>query len=99
MIDATTDVDYAALERRDAQAAPRVPVRRRAPGTLASLPSAPTGPSEGAEAASVTETVAVTASAAHAPPDPMRHLQTARLGFALAAILICYWLWMRRRRY
>lgn len=95
MIDATTDADLAALERRDAAKAQSAPVRRRTSATLAMLPAA--------APETVVGQLAVTASSEvvlppHKTPDPVRHLQTARMGFVLAALLVCYWLWIRRKK-
>ena len=90
MIDMSVDADFAALERADSQKE-TAPVRRRAPATLATLPSVPSG--ELSEVSTATTTSTFTP-----PPDPVGHLQTARLGFAAAVVLVLYLLWIRERR-
>ena len=96
MIDASVDSDFAALERADSQRAPAAPVRRRAPATLATLPASPS-PHAGQLAEEPVAAMAVQPAEA-APADPLGWLQTARLGFAAAAVLVIYWLWIRRKR-
>ena len=92
MIDASLDPDFAALERADSQRA-SAPVRRRAPATLATLPPEPSFRRNELTEEVPAGTVAVPMETA----DPLGHLQTARIGFALAAILVLYLLWSRRR--
>lgn len=93
MIDASIDQDFAALERQEslkaarpvaatAEEIPRTIVYR---GRLSSLSPRPNH-----------------AESLHCPPPPststsLSHLQTARLGFAAVVILVCYWLWIRRK--
>ena len=99
MIDASIDQDFAALERQEslkevrpsetaaADAAPRI-----YRGKLASL-------SSHRECQTGTLHSTTTTPDCDSPrPDPLGHLQTARLGFAAAVILVIYWLWIRRKR-
>lgn len=107
LIDAGADPDFAAFERAEARRASVVspaasaaaPRRRRR--TLAELPAAPAA----APVVPAGELVVETAAAHEAAPaprpeaDPLAHLRAARFGFALAAVLVLYglWIWQRRR--
>ena len=98
MIDSSVDQDFAALERQESfrgtgtVAADRadVAVGRVYHGKLASL-------SPHREQTGTLLSTTATPDYDSSRPDPLGHLQAARLGFAAAAVLVIYWLWIRRR--
>ncbi len=103
LLEAGVDPDFAAFERAEARRASAPPAAsaaapRRPRPTLAALPPAPPAPRAG-------ELVVETAAAHEAAParrpeaDALAHLRVARFGFALAAVLVLYglWIWQRRR--
>jgi len=106
LIDSGVDAGYAAFERaasRQSSAATRaVPAdapRRPRRRTLSELPSAPGAEAAPAETAVAVETAAhEVADASRPPADPLVHLRTARLGFALAVVLAICFIWSRQRR-
>lgn len=103
LLEAGVDPDFAAFERAEARRASAPPAAsaaapRRPRPTLAALPPAPPAPRAG-------ELAVETAAAHEAAParcpeaDALAHLRAARFGFALAAVLVLYglWIWQRRR--
>ncbi|MDO5314335.1 MAG: hypothetical protein Q4G55_13140, partial [bacterium] len=64
----------------------------------AALPPAPPTPRAG-ELAVETAAAHEAAPARHPEADALAHLRAARFGFALAAVLVLYglWIWQRRR--
>ena len=102
-MEAGADADYAAFERAEslcasaASAAPSGAVYRHR-RTLSELPSSP---GQARPDALVVETAAAHEAAPAPRPeaDPLAHLRAARFGFALAAVLVLYglWIWQRRR--
>ena len=97
MIDAAVDPDFAAFERQESLREAR-PVGGGADGTVGRVYHGRLSALSIREAPAAAESSEVVPPPEPAPPDPLGHLQTARLGFALAAVLVCYWIWMRRRR-
>lgn len=102
VMEAGADADYAAFERAEslcasaASAAPSGAVYRHR-RTLSELPSSP---GQARPDALVVETAAHEAAPARRPEaDALAHLRVARFGFALAAVLVLYglWIWQRRR--
>lgn len=98
MIDASVDPDFAAFERQESlkEVRPSETVAADAPprvyhGKLATFASHPDSQAE------TLRSTTTTPDRDSSPPDPLGHLQTARIGFALAAILVLYLLWGRRR--
>ena len=93
MIDSSVDSDFAAFERQESLKEVRPSETDAAPriyhGKLAALRCTTT--------ATPTATTATAATPAAAPPDPLGHLRAARLGFAAVAVLVIYWLWIRRK--
>jgi len=97
MIDGSVDPDFAALERSGSlkpNAAP--PVSRVRRGVLADLPAHP--PAFGTLDLGDAAVATVAAEGPGSATDPTEHLQTARLGFAAAVVLVLCWLWIRNRR-
>lgn len=98
MIDGNLDADFAALERTDSLKTAETPsaprVRRSVLATLPANPDARarSGRTEGASLEVVEVPVSVPQE------DPVAHLQSARTGFVLAAVLVIYWIWIRKRR-
>ena len=107
LIDSGVDAGYAAFERAASHSAsaatravPTAAPRRARRRTLSELPSAPGAEAAPAEtAAAAVETAAhEVADASRPPADPLVHLRTARLGFALAVVLALCFIWSRQRR-
>lgn len=100
LIDAGVDPDFAAFERAEARraSAPPAAAPRRPRPTLAARPPAPPAPRAG-ELAVETAAAHEAAPARHPEADALAHLRAARFGFALAAVLVLYglWIWQRRR--
>lgn len=103
LLEAGVDPDFAAFERAEARRASAPPAAsaaapRRPRLTLAALPPAPPAPRAG-ELAVETAAAHEAAPARRPEADPLAHLRTARFGFALAAVLVLYglWIWQRRR--
>lgn len=97
MIDASVDSDFAALERADSLKLSATPARLRVRrGVLSTLPAYPPGYGKSTTEQGVL--LVETLSPESAGPDPLGHLQTARLGFAAAVVLVLCWLWIRQRR-
>ena len=103
LLEAGVDPDFAAFGRAEARRASAPPAAsaaapRRPRPTLAALPPAPPAPRAGKLAV---ETAAAheAAPARHPEADALAHLRAARFGFALAAVLVLYglWIWQRRR--
>ena len=99
MIDASIDQDFAALERqesfrgregtpRQAEESSRTVVYH---GKLAARAS------HSGQTGTLISPPTPSTSTSSPPPDPLGHLRAARLGFAAAVILVCYWLWIRRK--
>jgi len=103
VMEAGVDADYAALERAESLCTPATSAvpsgavyRHRR--TLSELPPSPVPvrsdvPIVETEAHEIAETQSQST-------DPLVHLRTARLGFALVVVLVLYglWIWQRRRR-
>jgi len=100
MTDGTVDSDFAALERAESLKVSEVAARpRERRSVLAVLPERPDAPVRTVLAEEAADDAAVVAVPADEPrADPVVRLQTARMGFAFAAILVLYWLWIRKRR-
>ena len=104
LLEAGVDPDFAAFERAEARRASVVSpaasaaAPRRPRPTLAALPPAPPTPRAG-ELAVETAAAHEAAPARHPEADALAHLRAARFGFALAAVLVLYglWIWQRRR--
>lgn len=103
LLEAGVDPDFAAFERAEARRASAPPAAsaaapRRPRPTLAALPPAPPTPRAG-ELAVETAAAHEAAPARHPEADAFAHLRAARFGFALAAVLVLYglWIWQRRR--
>lgn len=100
LLEAGVDPDFAAFERAEARraSAPTAAAPRRPRPTLAALPPAPPAPRAG-ELAVETAAAHEAAPARHPEADALAHLRAARFGFALAAVLVLYglWIWQRRR--
>ena len=103
LLEAGVDPDFAAFERAEARRASAPPAAsaaapRRPRPTLAALPPAPPMPRAG-ELAVETAAAHEAAPARHPEADALAHLRAARFGFALAAVLVLYglWIWQRRR--
>lgn len=103
LLEAGVDPDFAAFERAEARRASAPPAAsaaapRRPRLTLAALPPAPPAPRAG-ELAVETAAAHEAAPARRPEADPLAHLRAARFGFALAAVLVLYglWIWQRRR--
>ncbi len=103
VMEAGVDADYAALERAESLCTPATSTAPsgavyRHRRTLAELPSSPMPVRSDAP---IVKTVAHEAVETPSQPvDPLVHLRTARLGFALVVVLVLYglWIWQRRRR-
>ena len=103
LLEAGVDPDFAAFERAEARRASAFPAAsaaapRRPRPTLAALPPAPPAPRAG-ELAVETAAAHEAAPARRPEADALAHLRVARFGFALAAVLVLYglWIWQRRR--
>lgn len=103
LLEAGVDPDFAAFERAEARRASASPAAsaaapRRPRPTLAALPPAPPAPRAG-ELAVETAAAHEAAPARRPEADALAHLRVARFGFALAAVLVLYglWIWQRRR--
>lgn len=103
LLEAGVDPDFAAFERAEARRASAPPAAsaaapRRPRPTLAALPPAPPTPRAG-ELAVETAAAHEAAPARRPEADALAHLRAARFGFALAAVLVLYglWIWQRRR--
>lgn len=103
LLEAGVDPDFAAFERAEARRASAPPAAsaaapRRPRPTLAALPPAPPTPRAG-ELAVETAAAHEAAPARRPEADALAHLRVARFGFALAAVLVLYglWIWQRRR--
>lgn len=103
LLEAGVDPDFAAFERAEARRASAPPAvsaaaPRRPRPTLAALPPAPPAPRAG-ELAVETAAAHEAAPARRPEADALAHLRAARFGFALAAVLVLYglWIWQRRR--
>lgn len=103
LLEAGVDPDFAAFERAEARRASAPPAAsaaapRRPRPTLATLPPAPPAPRAG-ELAVETAAAHEAAPARRPEADALAHLRAARFGFALAAVLVLYglWIWQRRR--
>lgn len=103
LLEAGVDPDFAAFERAEARRASAPPAAsaaapRRPRLTLAALPPAPSAPRAG-ELAVETAAAHEAAPARRPEADALAHLRAARFGFALAAVLVLYglWIWQRRR--
>lgn len=103
LLEAGVDPDFAAFERAEARrasapSAASAAAPRRSRPTLAALPPAPPTPRAG-ELAVETAAAHEAAPARHPEADALAHLRAARFGFALAAVLVLYglWIWQRRR--
>lgn len=103
LLEAGVDPDFAAFERAEARRASAPPAAsaaapRRPRLTLAALPPAPPAPRAG-ELAVETAAAHEAAPARRPEADALAHLRAARFGFALAAVLVLYglWIWQRRR--
>lgn len=103
LLEAGVDPDFAAFERAEARRASAPPAAsavapRRPRATLAALPPAPPAPRAG-ELAVETAAAHEAAPARRPEADALAHLRVARFGFALAAVLVLYglWIWQRRR--
>lgn len=103
LLEAGVDPDFAAFERAEARRASAPPAAsaaapRRPRPTLAALPPAPPAPRAG-ELAVETAAAHEAAPARRPEADALAHLRAARFGFALAAVLVLYglWIWQRRR--
>lgn len=103
LLEAGVDPDFAAFERAEARRASAPPAvsaaaPRRPRPTLAALPPAPPAPRAG-ELAVETAAAHEAAPARRPEADALAHLRVARFGFALAAVLVLYglWIWQRRR--
>lgn len=103
LLEAGVDPDFAAFERAEARRASAPPAAsaaapRRPRLTLAALPPAPPAPRAG-ELAVETAAAHEAAPARRPEADALAHLRVARFGFALAAVLVLYglWIWQRRR--
>lgn len=103
LLEAGVDPDFAAFERAEARRASASPAAsaaapRRPRLTLAALPPAPPAPRAG-ELAVETAAAHEAAPARRPEADALAHLRAARFGFALAAVLVLYglWIWQRRR--
>lgn len=103
LLEAGVDPDFAAFERAEARRASAPPAAsaaapRRPRPTLAALPPAPPAPRAG-ELAVETAAAHEAAPARRPEADALAHLRVARFGFALAAVLVLYglWIWQRRR--
>ena len=96
MIDASIDQDFAALERQESLKEVRPSATDAAPriyrGKLAALASHPD------QTGAILSTPTPSACTSSPPPDPLGHLQTARLAFAAVIVLVIYWLWIRSKR-
>ena len=103
LLEAGVDPDFAAFERAEARrasapSAASAAAPRRPRPTLAALPPAPPAPRAG-ELAVETAAAHEAAPARRPEADALAHLRVARFGFALAAVLVLYglWIWQRRR--
>lgn len=103
LLEAGVDPDFAAFERAEARRASTPPAAsaaapRRPRPTLAALPPALPMPRVG-ELAVETAAAHEAAPARRPEADALAHLRAARFGFALAAVLVLYglWIWQRRR--
>lgn len=103
LLEAGVDPDFAAFERAEARRASAPPAAsaaapRRPRPTLAALPPVPPAPRAG-ELAVETAAAHEAAPARRPEADALAHLRVARFGFALAAVLVLYglWIWQRRR--
>lgn len=103
LLEAGVDPDFAAFERAEARrasapSAASAAAPRRPRPTLAALPPAPPAPRAG-ELAVETAAAHEAAPARRPEVDALAHLRVARFGFALAAVLVLYglWIWQRRR--
>ena len=101
MIDASIDQDFAALERQESLKAAR-PVAATAEETPRTIVyrgrlSSRSPRSNQAETLHCPPPLSTSTSTSSPPPDPLGHLRAARLGFAAVVILVCYWLWIRRK--
>lgn len=97
MIDASVDPDFAAFERQESLKEAR-PAGGVADGAVGRVYHGRLSALSARETPEGSESAEVVPPPEPVPPDPLGHLRTARLGFALAAVLVCYWIWMRRRR-